>query len=146
MTDQVQIQSVTKLDSDFVTTQKFLGDMASSLSSVMQGKTPSAVTKLPADITKPSQLRDAFPLKGLDAQMTDVVGDETKVGTVGDLQIIARQSDAMAVCIRACSSCYTSRAQRKLQAAFRLSRHAGPDGLWTQLSNRLQSTLQNTKK
>lgn len=146
MSDQVKVQSVARISSDFVRTHDFLKSTADATSAVLRGMQPAAVTRLPADITDHRRLREAFPSASIDSQMTDIMGDESIVGTVGDLQIVAKQSDAQALCIRACSSRYTSRAQRKLQAAFRLSRHAGDNGLWSQLPGRLQSALQQTKR
>lgn len=137
------VKSVSKLHTDYVQTVKFLRDKAGQQSDIALGVDVRNVQALPADITDPKQVRLAFPLSGIESQLADVKGDEETVGTVGDLRVIATQSDLQALCIRACVGRYTSRAQRKLNAAHRLSRHAAPAGFWvSQHTDKVQSIIQ----
>ena len=137
-----QVKSVAQVTDDFVTTVKFLSDSAGVQVDTVLGKTPRSVTPLPADHTDPQKVRDAFPFEAIDSQLDDIAGNENKVGTVGDIQALAIQSDLQAMCIRASVSRHTSRVQRKLNTAFRLHGHAFKDGMWyQQYVDRVQSIL-----
>ena len=140
---QVNVKSASRIDDSFVRTVNFLRTQAGYRADVLLGRTPRNVTDLPADITRPKELRQVFPFSEVEKQLDRVVGDDSQVGTNGDIRAIAVQSDLQALCIRAAKSQYTSRRQRKLQAAMRMERHADDDGFWiTQQVDKVTSMLQ----
>lgn len=137
-----QVSSVAKITDAFVTTVKFLTDSAGARMDIILGKQPRSTVELPADHTDPSTVREAFPFASIDEQMDTVAGDDNKVGSIGDIQVLAIQSDLQALCIRASVSRHTSRSQRKLNTAFRLHGHAAKDGMWQQhYTDRVQAIL-----
>lgn len=145
MSDEPQtvIRSVSRIADSYLQTVRFLADTAGARSDILRAKQPRKVTPLPADRTDPRQLRMAFPFEDIDKQIDDINGDESQVGSVGDLQVVATQSDLQALCIRALTSRYTPRRQRKLDAAHRTYKHSSESGYWhRQHVNKIQSLIQ----
>lgn len=97
-------------------------------------------------MTVQGELRQAFPQTEINTLVAKIPGNETTVGTIGDSLILAKQSDMQAKCIRACNLQFASRSTRKLQSAYRLSRHGDPNGLWQMKLNKVQSLVQRNSE
>ena len=139
---QTFVKSKAVIAEDFINTINFLASKAGEHVDVTLGRQPRKIEQLPADYTDVTRVRDAFSFKEIDEQLENIEGDDAEVGTVGDIAILAIQSDLQAKCIRASVSRYISRAKRKLAAAYRLKGHAAKDGIWKQMYvDKLQSIL-----
>jgi hypothetical protein len=139
---QTFVKSKAVIAEDFLKTVNFLASKAGARVDVTLGRQPREITQLQADHTDVTKVREAFSFKEIDEQLENIEGDDAEVGTVGDIAVLAIQSDLQAKCIRASMSRHSSRAQRKLAAAYRLKGHAANDGMWRQIYvDKLQSIL-----
>jgi hypothetical protein len=147
LSDQIKIKSVSSLTTEYVNTIRFIVGKLAAKSAELRGELPNTADhhQLAGDVTRREQLREAFPQREIDTLVAKIPGNETTVGTTGDLTILAKQSDMQARCVRAYNLQYASRAARKLHSAYRLSRHSAPDGLWYgKVDNMLSLVQQNT--